>query len=148
MEASLEAASVHAAVAEIMPIDRDRDHEYDQAIRFAEEAAEHDPSSEEPAAMLARLYGPGGPKSDADALQRIVARLRRDCPDCRFPERLAAQIALQQGRFEQALESALSLYEADPVDADALLIALLAWQRLDRVDDAVRWLRAELDRRP
>jgi tetratricopeptide (TPR) repeat protein len=141
VEARLALAGTWASRATTMPVDDERAALFRRAIEAAEEGQRLDARHEGPHAFLARLYGPGGPLADPDQFRLVAARVKRSLGGTGLADRIEAWRAVQRGAYERALELALDRCERDPTDRESLRIAVLAWERLDRADDAEQWLR-------
>jgi tetratricopeptide (TPR) repeat protein len=138
VESRLELARSLAAKAAPMPTNLERRALLVQAAERVDDARAITPDREDTYELLMTLYRPGGPLADVDRFRELLDDLRRNVPGGRLHARLAAQDALERGRHERALEQALALSATDPTDMESLGIAITAWQRLDRVDDAER----------
>jgi len=120
----------------------------DKAVGHAERAIELDPSREEAYEVLAMVYSPGGALADTQLFRVTAQRLRDAVPNSALYGRLAAQEALGQRRFEQAVERLINLCEADPTDTTSLSLLITAWERWDRLERAEQWLDERTKLRP
>ncbi len=145
MEARLELARVHIERGLVMDIDPERISVFDDVIGAVEEARQIAPDREEPYELLTLLVGTGGPLADAFKLRQVTTQLRRRIPNGRLTARLEIAESMGRRRFDEALERARALVDADRSDAAALALAMEVWKRADRPDDGEAWLRGLLE---
>lgn len=119
-----------------------------EAIDLADQALELDESRDEAFQIMLIAYGPGGPIREPQRFRETVQRLFELAPDSRVYVLGAAEEALSQGRYDDALERLLMLYDHNPHDGQVLELAVSAWAEADQLDDAVRWLDQRLEERP
>jgi tetratricopeptide (TPR) repeat protein len=120
----------------------------DHAIEFAEKAIEADPKRDDAYEVLALIYMPGGSLADTDRLRQSVQRLRDANPASALLMRLAAQDAIGQRRYEQAVDRLLNTYDNNPMDTASLNLAVSAWQQWGKLDAADEWITQRLAKRP
>jgi tetratricopeptide (TPR) repeat protein len=120
----------------------------DAAISMADQAIEIDPKRDDGYEVLHAIYGPSGVLADHDRDRDAMTRLGQANPQSPLFARVASEEARDRGQFDAALERALTAYEGDPADVRSLAIAVDVWGRIGRLEDAERWLREQLVRRP
>lgn len=120
----------------------------DSAEQFANRAVALDPTSDEPYEVLAAVSGPGGPLADSAKFRQAVQALYAANPNSPLYARLVAQEAIGQRRYDQAIERLANLCENDPSDIQCLRLAVLAWERWNRLEVAEDWLERRLQARP
>ncbi|MCI0632017.1 MAG: tetratricopeptide repeat protein [Phycisphaerales bacterium] len=116
----------------------------DQAIALSENAIAAAPQRDEGYEVLALMYAPGGVFADTHALRLTLQRLRQANPNSVLYARFAAQDAMNQKRYSQALERLLALYDANPADSESLNLAVTAWQQSQKLSDANQFLESRL----
>lgn len=119
-----------------------------EARTIAMRALEIEHDSDDVHEFLLNLHGPNGPLQDSEKLRATARRLLESNPDSRLYARLAAEEAINHGRFDQALERVIYLYDSDPADTRALRLAITAWVRQGNVDAAMAWVKERLESRP
>lgn len=122
--------------------------EIDAAVAASNRAIELDPQRDACYEALALIYGPGGVLADSQLFRDTLVRLRQGNPQSPLYNRLVAQDALQQRRFDQALERLINAYDGDPSDGSALTLAVAAWQGKGDIAAAEAWIRERLQQRP
>jgi len=120
----------------------------DAAIVAANAAIELDPARDDAYETLALIYGPGGVLADTQELRSLLLRLRQANAQSPLYNRLAAQDAMSQRRFDQALERLINACDGNPADGQALALAVAVWDRAGKLDAAEAWLRERLTQRP
>jgi tetratricopeptide (TPR) repeat protein len=150
-DALVELARAHASRASAKSADGDKsaaNADSTSAREFAEQAMAIDPARDEPYEVLAAVLGRGGPFADTQLFHEAMQRLYQANPNSPLYARLAAEEAIGQRRYEQALERLVNLCENNPSDNLSLRRAILAWERWGRLDAAVDWLERRLAMRP
>lgn len=152
VEAMIELARAQAAHAKILADDPSTKvqarAEVDKAIATAELAIALAPERDEPFEVLWVVYSPGGVLADTKLLYQTLQQLRQTNPQSTLLARIAAQDAINQKRYEQALDRLLNLYENNPSDIASLTQAVTAWQQWGKLDTAEQWLNQRLMQRP
>ena len=152
LAARVEVARAHHAHAVVLAADPANAAaaraEADAAIAAANAAIELDPARDDAYETLALIYGQGGVLADTQELRSLLLRLRQANPQSPLYNRLAAQDAMSQRRFDQALERLINACDSNPADGTALALAVGAWDRAGKLDAAEAWLRDRLTQRP
>lgn len=115
---------------------------------LAEAVLRANPTSEDAHEMLLSLFGPNGLLSDPERFRQVARHLYDNAPESRLYMRIAAEEAINQGRFDQAIERLLNLYDSNPADVNALELLITAWARQERLDAAEDWLVQRRSTRP
>jgi tetratricopeptide (TPR) repeat protein len=147
-EALVALARAHALHALTSMDEASRKQHAGDAARAARMAQEISPGSDEACELLLTLYRPGGMLADPERWAAVREALHRAEPQSPLIVRMEAANDIERGRFERALERLLGLLDRDPPDAESLGLAMAAWLRLKREDEADRWLSRRLDQRP
>ena len=116
------------------------------AERALQRAAELNPPGTTLRALVAQLMQrQGRPDEARQLLAEVMAQPEGDTPAM---HRLAGEMALQMGDLEAALNEFKPVLATWPGDRRTLQGALLAWQRLDRINEAKATLEAALATAP
>ncbi|MCH8822851.1 MAG: tetratricopeptide repeat protein [Planctomycetes bacterium] len=119
-----------------------------QAITAADRAIKRNAKYEDAYAALFEIYGQAGPFPSADLYEETAIRLRSSLPDSALLKRIKAQQQGRQGRFEQAVEQFLSIYENDPNDTISMELAVTSWLRQGNTLAAQQWIDQRLAQKP
>jgi tetratricopeptide (TPR) repeat protein len=147
-DALLEHARILLAKARPMTIDERRAQTLADAAALADRARRLTPARDQPYEVIAALHGESGPAVEARAIAEIVDLLREADFNSRMLAKLRAREELRRGDEDDAADLALVLVQTDPTDEDALGLLITAWQRAGRADEAIDWLREQLEERP
>jgi tetratricopeptide (TPR) repeat protein len=123
-------------------------YDAERAVATAEAVLQLDPGQASAFDVLLGVYGPDGALEDLTFYRQTAQRLLQSDPDSSLYRQLAAREAISQRRFDDAVESLIGLYEADPSDRESLNLAMLAWTGLDRLPQAQQWVERHLQERP
>lgn len=152
VDAQIELARAHYAHATILAGDQatilQARSETQSAIAAADRAIAMDPMRDEAFEVLTLIYGPNGVLADGTELRDVIVRLRQSNPSSPLYNRIAAQEAIAQRRFDQALERLINAYDGNPNDGAALSLVITTWERAGDLDRAEAWLREKLAQRP
>ncbi len=147
-ETLVELSVAHVSRAEqVQSLDLRRRHAAD-AARAAQAALDLDPTLDDAYAILLGLHAPNAILADRAQLIAVRHRLVRDHPDSALAAQLDAPEDVVQGRWQQALQRLLGIYENDPADRATLQLAIAVWTQSNAADKAVAYLDARLAQRP
>jgi len=147
-ETLVELSMAHVSHAEqIQSLDLRRKHATD-AARAAKSALDLDPTLDDAYAILLGLHAPNAILADRAQLIAVRHRLIRDHPDSALAAQLDAPEDVAQGRWEQALQRLLEVYENDPADRASLQLAIAVWTQSRAADKAIAYLDTQLAQRP
>ena len=118
------------------------------ALARAERAIEIELDHLDAYATLLGFYDEAGLLRNSQLYENTINRLRAAAPDSRLLVQVLAQRAARQGRFEQAIERFLGLYDNDRTDTASMNLAVVSWIRQGKLDAALQWLDERLSERP
>lgn len=118
------------------------------AVARAELAIEREPDYVDTYATLLGFYDEAGLLRNSQLYDDTVNRLRAAAPDSTLLAQVLAQRAARQGRFEQAIERFLGLYDNDRTDTASMNLAVVSWIRQGKLDAALQWLDERMSERP
>jgi len=137
----------HAARVERMDLNEEREEALRRTVQLAEQVESIDPEgARRVLEMLFFLHGPTGVRPSASRMSRLVAEACRRAPEGRLCWQFQVEEALGFRQFELAVTRALALVERDPTDMRSVGQVLVAYEQMQRSDDAERWLRGRMDR--
>ena len=136
-----------AHVATIRDVDDQRGYMQD-AVAMAERAIELQPDHVDAYATLLGFFDDTGLLRNSQLYDRTINRLRAAAPDSTLLAQILAQRAARQGRYEQAIERFLGLYDNDRTDTASMNLAIVSWIRQGRLDAALQWLDQRMSQRP
>ena len=148
VEALLELARVHTAIALAQPVAEDaRLHAWD-AVQAAENILASQPGEERAYEILFFIFGSEGPLTNTDSIEEHTAELASANPSSTLLRRLSLETALRQSRFDRGVELALELFDRAPTESGMLSYAVSAWAAMDDLDAANAWFERERALRP
>ncbi len=138
-------SAAHAATIEDV---EDKRGYMQDAVARAERAIELDPDHPDAYATLLGFFDETGLLRNSQMYDRTISRLRDAAPDSALLVQVLAQRAARQGRFEQAIERFLGLYDNDRTDTTSMNLAVVSWIRQGKLDAALQWLDERMSERP
>jgi len=120
----------------------------ESALQAAEQAIQRDPQYERAYEAIAKVVGRDGVLDNTSRYQQMLQQLSEAIPDSSLHDRLRGVQAIEQRRYEQALERLLNLYESDPTETISLRLAVRVLNQLDRRDEAANLIEKQLQQRP
>jgi tetratricopeptide (TPR) repeat protein len=137
----------HAARANRMDINEEREEAVRATVKLAEQVESADPEGiERVLEMLFFIHGPTGLRPSASRMNRIVTEACRRGSESALCWRLQVEEAMGFRQYELGLARALALVERDPTDMRSVGQVLVAYEQIQRPGEAERWLRGRLDR--
>lgn len=119
-----------------------------RAQLYATRATAAVPMDDQAHQILLSLYGRGGPLEDAEHYKQAGANLNEVNPDSHLFGRIVAREELGRGQTGQAIHRVLNLYQEDPTDSAAIILAVAGWLQSDQAETALAWLDEQLASRP